>query len=76
MKDIQYEIVKEIAVLSASDSGYTKGNQLNFMERERAKSMTSAAFPQPFMRRSRGRQAMRDTLRITRKTVIFGAKIV
>ena len=24
MKDIQYEIVKEIAVLSTSDSGYTK----------------------------------------------------
>ena len=24
MKDIQYEIVKEIAVLSASNSGYTK----------------------------------------------------
>lgn len=24
MKDIQYEIVKEIAVLSMSDSGYTK----------------------------------------------------
>ena len=24
MKDIQYEIVKEVAVLSASDSGYTK----------------------------------------------------
>ena len=24
MKDIQYEIVKEIAVLSAGDSGYTK----------------------------------------------------
>ena len=24
MKDIQYEIVKGIAVLSASDSGYTK----------------------------------------------------
>ena len=24
MKDIQYEIVKEITVLSASDSGYTK----------------------------------------------------
>lgn len=24
MKDIQYEIVKEIAVLSKSDSGYTK----------------------------------------------------
>ena len=24
MKEIQYEIVKEIAVLSASDSGYTK----------------------------------------------------
>lgn len=24
MKDIQYEIVKEIAVLSQSDSGYTK----------------------------------------------------
>ena len=24
MKDIQYEIVEEIAVLSASDSGYTK----------------------------------------------------
>ena len=24
MKDIQYEIVKEIAVLSRSDSGYTK----------------------------------------------------
>ena len=24
MKDIQYEIVKEVAVLSMSDSGYTK----------------------------------------------------
>lgn len=24
MKDIQFEVVKEIAVLSASDSGYTK----------------------------------------------------
>ena len=24
MKDIQYEIIKEIAVLSTSDSGYTK----------------------------------------------------
>ena len=24
MKEIQYEVVKEIAVLSASDSGYTK----------------------------------------------------
>ena len=24
MKEIQYEIVKEIAVLSTSDSGYTK----------------------------------------------------
>ena len=24
MKEIQYEIVKEVAVLSASDSGYTK----------------------------------------------------
>ena len=24
MKDIQYEVVKEIAVLSTSDSGYTK----------------------------------------------------
>ena len=24
MKDIQYEIVKEIAILSTSDSGYTK----------------------------------------------------
>ena len=24
MKEIQYEIIKEIAVLSASDSGYTK----------------------------------------------------
>ena len=36
MKEIQYEIVKEIAVLSASDSGYTKGNQSYFMERERA----------------------------------------
>ena len=24
MKDIQFEIVKEIAVLSTSDSGYTK----------------------------------------------------
>lgn len=35
MKEIQYEIVKEVAVLSASDSGYTK--EINFMERERAK---------------------------------------
>ena len=29
MKEIQYEIVKEIAVLSASDSGYTK--EINFI---------------------------------------------
>ena len=35
MKEIPYEIVKEVAVLSASDSGYTK--EINFMERERAK---------------------------------------
>ena len=29
MKEIQYEIVKEIAVLSTSDSGYTK--EINFI---------------------------------------------
>ncbi|MCU0080974.1 YdbC family protein [Extibacter muris] len=29
MKEIQYEIVKEIAVLSASESGYTK--EINFI---------------------------------------------
>ena len=29
MKEIQYEIVKEIAVLSKSDSGYTK--EINFI---------------------------------------------
>ncbi len=29
MKEIQYEIVKEVAVLSASDSGYTK--EINFI---------------------------------------------
>ena len=31
MKEIQYEIVKEIAVLSASDSGYTK--EINLISR-------------------------------------------
>ena len=36
MKEIQYEIVKEIAVLSASDRGYTKEINLDFMEWERA----------------------------------------
>ena len=36
MREIQYEIVKEIAVLSTGDSGYTKGNQSHFMEWERA----------------------------------------
>lgn len=29
MKEVQYEIVKEIAVLSKSDSGYTK--EINFI---------------------------------------------
>ena len=29
MKEIQYEIVEEVAVLSASDSGYTK--EINFI---------------------------------------------
>ena len=29
MKEIQYEIVKEVAVLSANDSGYTK--EINFI---------------------------------------------
>ena len=29
MKEIQYEIVKEVAVLSASESGYTK--EINFI---------------------------------------------
>ena len=36
MKEIQYEIVKEIAVLSKGDSGYTKRNQSYLMERKRA----------------------------------------
>ena len=36
MKDIQYEIVKEIAVLSTSDSGYTKEINLICVERERS----------------------------------------
>ena len=31
MKEIQYEIVKEIAVLSKGDSGYTK--EINLIER-------------------------------------------
>lgn len=35
MREIQYEIVKEIAVLSTGDSGH-KGNQSHFMEWERA----------------------------------------
>ena len=35
MKEIQYEIVKEIAVLSKGDSGY-KRNQSYLMERKRA----------------------------------------
>lgn len=35
MKEIQYEIVKEIAVLSASDSGYTNALlDMNHMENE------------------------------------------
>ena len=37
MKDIQFEVVKEIAVLSVSDSGYYKGNQPYLMERDGAK---------------------------------------
>ncbi len=36
MREIQYEIVKEIAVLSTGDSGWHKGNQSHFMEWERA----------------------------------------
>ncbi len=44
MKEIQYEIVKEIAVLSASDSGYTKEINLISWNGE-SRNMTSAAFP-------------------------------
>ena len=44
MKEIQYEIVKEIAVLSASDSGYTKESILSHGTEE-SRNMTSAAFP-------------------------------
>ena len=36
MREIQYEIVKEIAVLSTGDSGYTKEINLISMEWERA----------------------------------------
>ena len=44
MKEIQYKIVKEIAVLSASDSGYTKEINLSHGTGE-SRNMTSAAFP-------------------------------
>ena len=47
MKEIQYEIVKEIAVLSKGDSGYTKEINLICMERKMSRNMTSAAFPLP-----------------------------
>ena len=44
MKEIQYEIIKEIAVLSTNDSGYTK--EINFISwNGNEPSMTSAAFP-------------------------------
>ena len=44
MREIQYEIVKEIAVLSTGDSGYTKEiNLISWNGKE--PSMTSAAFP-------------------------------
>ena len=44
MKEIQYKIVKEIAVLSASDSGYTK--EINLISGTgESRNMTSAAFP-------------------------------
>ena len=44
MKEIQYEIVKEIAVLSKSDSGYTK--ELNLISWNGAEQNTiSAALP-------------------------------
>ena len=52
MREIQYEIVKEIAVLSTGDSGY-KGNQSHFMEWERAE-MTSAAFPRTVKKCGKG----------------------
>ena len=45
MKEIQYEIVKEIAVLSASDSGYTKEINLISWNGGKSRSMMYAAFP-------------------------------
>ena len=34
MREIQYEIVKEIAVLSTGDSGYTTGQQIHMIHCE------------------------------------------
>ena len=46
MKEIQYEIVKEIAVLSKGDSGYTKEMKSILSHgTEESRNMTSAAFP-------------------------------
>ena len=39
MKEIQYEIVKEIAVLSKGDSGYTKEKQLEMLTGSGMKEM-------------------------------------
>ena len=46
MREIQYEIVKEIAVLSTGDSGYTtQRKSISFHGMGKSRSMTSAAFP-------------------------------
>ena len=47
MKEIQYEIVREIAVLSTSDSGYTKEINLIALERKRAEVRHPQLFPCP-----------------------------
>ncbi len=44
MREIQYEIVKEIAVLSTGDSGYTK--EINLISwNGKSRSMTLQLFP-------------------------------
>ena len=49
MKDIQYEIVKEIAVLSTSDSGYTKEiNLISWNGKEPKYDIRSFPPPRPW----------------------------
>ena len=41
-KEFSYEIVKQVAVLSKSPKGWTKGSQCDFLEWRNAKSTTFA----------------------------------